>query len=134
MTDEWKKRGIKEQQEYSILTAVISKGTFGMTPSEHGKFKGLDKQNLRDHMTTFELIFAALGEETTRAKTEQAAAEGYLENYEIAAESGRMTGDAVNGFEQRTGLKVVSADNFLGLKTAKKPAELPPSDDVPKEG
>ena len=49
LTDEWKKRGIKEQQEYSILTAVISKGTFGMTPSEHGKFKGLDKQNLRDH-------------------------------------------------------------------------------------
>ena len=84
-------------------------------------------------MTTFELIFAALGEETTRAKTEQAAADGYLENYEIAAESGRMTGDAVKGFEQRTGLKVVSTDNFLGLKRGNKSAELPPSDDVPKK-
>ena len=128
LTDEWKKRGITEQQDYSILTAVIAKGTFGMTPSEHGKHKGLEKQNLRDHMTTFELIFAALGEETTRAKTATAAADGYLENYEIAAESGRITGDALKGFEERANIKVVSSDNFLGLKGSNKPEELPPSD------
>ena len=128
LTDEWKKRGITEQQDYSILTAVIAKGTFGLTPSEHGKVKGLERQNLRDHMTTFELIFAALGEETTRFNTEKAAADGYSENYEVAAESGRMTGDALKGFEQRTGIKVVSSNNFLGLKGSDKHEELPPSD------
>ncbi len=128
LTDEWKKRGITEQQDYSILTAVIAKGTFGLTPSEHGKVKGLARQNLRDHMTTFELIFAALGEETTRFNTEKAAADGYSENYEVAAESGRMTGDALKGFEQRTGIKVVSSDNFLGLKGGDKPEALPTGD------
>ena len=133
LTDEWKKRGITEQQDYSILTAVIAKGTFGLTPSEHGKVKGLERQNLRDHMTTFELIFAALGEETTRFNTEKAAADGYSENYEVAAESGRMTGDALKGFEQRTGIKVVSSENFLGLKGSDKPDELPTNAAEPKE-
>ncbi len=128
LTDEWKKRGITEQKEYSILTATIAKGTFGLTPSEHGKHKNLDKQNLRDHMTAFELIFAALGEETTRYNTEQAAKDGYYENYEIAAESGRMTGDALKGFENRTGIKVVSSENFLGLTGGDKSDELPPDD------
>ena len=126
LTDEWKKRGITEQKEYSILTAVIAKGTFGMTPSEHKEIKGLEKENLRDHMTAFELIFTALSEETTRYNTEQAAKDGYYENYEIAAESGRMTGDALKGFENRTGIKVVSSENFLGLTSGDKPDELPP--------
>lgn len=130
LTDEWKKRGITESKDYSILTATIAKGTFGLTPSEHGKVKGLERQNLRDHMTAFELIFAALGEETTRFKTEQAAKDGYYENYEIAAESGRMTGDALKSFEGRTGIKVVSSDNFLGLKGSDKPDELPPNDSI----
>ncbi len=66
LTDEWKKRGVKEGHEYSILTAVIAKGTFGMTPSEHKNLKGLEKQNLRDHMTDLELIFTALGESATK--------------------------------------------------------------------
>ena len=130
LTDEWKKRGITEQKEYSILTSVIAKGVFGMTPNEHAKYKSLDKENLRDHMTAFELIFTALGEETTRAKTEQAAKDGYYENYEIAAESGRITGDALKGFEHRAGLKVVSKDNFLGLKGGDKKDELPPNEDI----
>jgi len=125
LTDEWKKRGITEQKEYSILTAVIAKGTFGMTPSEHKEIKGLEKENLRDHMTAFELIFTALSEETTRYNTEQAAKDGYYENYEIAAESGRMAGDALKGFENRTGIKVVSSGNFLGLTSGDKPDELP---------
>ena len=57
LTDEWKKRGIENQEDFSILTAEISKASFGMTPSEYKKFKGLDKENLRDHMTDLELIF-----------------------------------------------------------------------------
>jgi DNA-damage-inducible protein D len=126
LTDEWKKRGITESKDYSILTATIAKGTFGLTPSEHGKVKGLERQNLRDHMTPFELIFAALGEETTRFKTEQAAKDGYYENYQIATESGQMTGDALKGFEDRTGIKVVSSENFLNLP--KTPDVLPPDE------
>lgn len=64
LTDEWKNRGVQEGQEYSILTATIAKGTFGLTPTEHKEVKGLTKpsQNLRDHMTPLELILTALGE------------------------------------------------------------------------
>lgn len=65
LTEEWDKRGIKEAKEYAILTAEISKATFGMTPSEYKKYKGLQKENLRDHMTDLELIFNMLGEAST---------------------------------------------------------------------
>jgi hypothetical protein len=61
LTDEWKKRGVSEEREYAILTAEISKATFGMTPSEYKEFKGLEKENLRDHMNDLELIFSMLG-------------------------------------------------------------------------
>ncbi len=66
LTEEWKNRGVKEQIEYSILTAEISKATFGLTPSEYKKVKGLKSQNLRDHMTDLELIFSMLGEASTK--------------------------------------------------------------------
>ena len=84
-------------------------------------------------MTAFELIFAALGEETTRYNTDKAAKDGFYENHEIAAESGRMTGDALKGFENRTGIKVVSTDNFLGLKSREAQEALPLSDTHPTE-
>src|SRR5665648_575243 len=66
LTEEWKNRGVKEEIEYSILTAEISKATFGLTPSEYKKVKGLKSQNLRDHMTDLELIFSMLGEASTK--------------------------------------------------------------------
>ena len=65
LTDEWQKRGAQEQRDYEILTAEISKATFGVTPSEYKKLKGLKRQNLRDHMDDFELIFTMLGERST---------------------------------------------------------------------
>jgi DNA-damage-inducible protein D len=65
LTDEWKERGVKEQREFAILTAEISKATFGLTPSEYKKVKGLKQENLRDHMTDLELIFSMLGEAST---------------------------------------------------------------------
>ncbi len=65
LTDEWNKRGVENPREYAILTAEISKAAFGMTPSEYKKYKGLDRQNLRDHMTDLELIFSMLGEAST---------------------------------------------------------------------
>ncbi len=69
LIDEWDKRGIKLQREYAILTAEISKATFGLTPSEYKKHKGLDQENLRDHMTDLELIFSMLGEAATKEIT-----------------------------------------------------------------
>ena len=125
LTDEWKKRGISDTKDYSILTATVAKGTFGLTPSEHGKVKGLEKQNLRDHMTPIELIFSALGEETTRLLTEKEDAQGYTESHDVAVKGGLMVGESLKGFEDRTGLKVVSSDNFLGLKSGDKLNELP---------
>jgi DNA-damage-inducible protein D len=84
LTDEWKQRGVKENQEYAILTATIAKGTFGLTPNEHKDLKGLDRQNLRDHMTPLELIFTALGEELTKGKMIELDAQGFNENHEAA--------------------------------------------------
>src|SRR3990172_4982591 len=66
LTDEWQKRGAKEDKEYEILTAEISKAAFGMTPKDYKKFKRLKRENLRDHMDDFELIFTMLGERSTK--------------------------------------------------------------------
>ena len=130
LTDEWKNRGVKEGQEYSILTAIIAKGTFGLTPKEHKELKSLTKptQNLLDHMTPLELIFTSLGEETTRQLAIKDDAKGFNENQNKAIIGGQTTGELLETYESRTGLKVVSSDNFLGLKDGNKPDELPPSD------
>ena len=119
LTDEWKERGVVENQEYSILTATIAKGTFGLTPTEHKEIKGLARQNLRDHMTPLELIFTALSEETTRLFIVNDDAQGFNENHDAAQKGGNAMGKARQNYEKETGLKVVSTDNFLGLKAAK---------------
>jgi DNA-damage-inducible protein D len=115
LTDEWKSRGVTEGEEYSILTATIAKGTFGLTPKQHKEVKGLTKpsQNLRDHMTPLELIFTALGEETTRMIAEKDDAQGFGENMDSAVEGGSMAGEYRKQLEERTGSKVVSKDNFI---------------------
>jgi DNA-damage-inducible protein D len=124
LTDEWKQRGVKENKEYAILTATIAKGTFGLTPSEHKDLKGLDRQNLRDHMTPLELIFTALGEELTRGKTIELDAQGFNENQEAALMGGQLTGELVARVES-SGRKVVSSDNYLELKNSESTDELP---------
>ncbi len=126
LTDEWKNRGVKQGQEYSILTAEIAKATFGLTPTEHKDLKGLTKptENLRDHMTPLELIFTALGEEMTRALTVEKNATGFEENAHAAQTGGRAAGDARRAAEKRTGVKVVSNQSYLkAIAEAKK--ELP---------
>ncbi len=115
LTDEWKSRGVQEGQEYAILTAEIAKATFGLTPSEHGKLKGLEKQNLRDHMTPLELIFTALGEESTRIIAMQEDAKGFGENRETAEKGGRVAGKARRNAEKDLNIKVVSPENYLHL-------------------
>ena len=115
LTEEWKNRGVKQGVEYSILTATIAKGTFGLNPSEHKKLKGLEKpsQELRDHMTPLELIFTALSEEITRSLAVKEDAQGFNENHEVAQIGGNEAGKARRNLEKNTGLKVVSKDNFL---------------------
>jgi DNA-damage-inducible protein D len=130
LTEEWKGRGVQEGQEFSILTAVIAKGTFGLIPSEHKKHKGLTKpsQNLRDHMTNLELIFTSLGEELTREETINEDAQGFEENKYAAIKGGNMAGKLLKTLEKERGKKVVSPKNYLNLINGEKTEELPPSE------
>jgi DNA-damage-inducible protein D len=113
LTDEWKKRGVKEGKEYAILTAEISKATFGMTPSEYQKFKGLKRENLRDHMNDLELIFTMLGEASTTEISRNKDARGFVENQHAAKEGGEIAGDARKKLEVKSGKKVLTEKNYL---------------------
>jgi DNA-damage-inducible protein D len=117
LTKEWDKRGIKEQIEFSILTAEISKATFGLTPSEYKQYKELSnpKDNLRDHMTDLELIFTMLGEAATTEIAKNKDAQGFPENKKAAKEGGTVAGSARKDLEQKSGRKVVSKQNFKEL-------------------
>jgi len=117
LTDEWQKRGIKEQKEYAILTAEIANAAFGLTPSEYKKHKGLDRENLRDHMTDLELIFSMLGEASTTEITRNKDPKGFTENKKTARAGGAVAGRAREDLEKRSGKKVVSKENYLGLGT-----------------
>ncbi|MBL7813572.1 MAG: Bro-N domain-containing protein [Saprospiraceae bacterium] len=125
LTEEWQKRGVVEGKEYSILTATIAKGTFGLTPSEHKKLKGLDNQELRDHMTPMELILTALSEEVTRTVAIKNDAQGFYENHEAAIKGGQAGKRARQNVEKITGEKVVSEQNFLHLSPSSVVNELP---------
>lgn len=116
LTDEWKARGVQENTEYSILTAEISKATFGLSPSEYKDLKGLQRENLRDHMTNLELIFTMLGEEATRQIAVDRDAKGFPENHDAAQLGGKSAGSARKNFEKTSGKKVISEQNFKYLK------------------
>lgn len=115
LTNEWEKRGIKEENEYAILTAEISEATFGLKPGEHKKLKNLKNHNLRDHMTDLELIFTMLGEASTTEIAIQKDAQGFCENKEAAKEGGDIAGNARRELERKSGRKVVSQSNFLDV-------------------
>ncbi|MDD4333040.1 MAG: Bro-N domain-containing protein [Patescibacteria group bacterium] len=120
-TDEWKKRGVKENIEFAILTAEISKATFGMTPSQYKKFKGLKRENLRDHMDDLELIFSMLGEASTTKITRSKNANGFIENKTAAQKGGKIAGDARRKLEVESGDKVITRKNYLiGAQNLKK--------------
>lgn len=114
LTDEWKNRDVGGQQEYAILTAEISKATFGFTPSEYKNLKGLERENLRDHMTDLELIFTMLGEASTTEIARKEDAQGFEENRSAARSGGEVAGNARKDLEKRTGKKVVTRQNYLG--------------------
>jgi DNA-damage-inducible protein D len=113
LTNEWEKRGIKEQKEYAILTAEISEATFGVKPSKHKKLKNLERENLRDHMTDLELIFNILGEASTTEIAVEHNAQGFIENQKTARAGGTIAGNARKELEEKSGRKVVSSSNFL---------------------
>lgn len=120
LTDEWKKRGIKEGKEYAILTAEISKATFGITPSQHKKIKSLDRPSeiLRDHMTDLELLFTALGEASTTEIAKTHDVYGMTQNVSAAQAGGKIAGDARAALEAKTGRNVVSPSNYKDLPEA----------------
>ena len=123
LTDEWRHRGVQEQNEFAILTAEISKATFGVTPSQYKNLKGLKHENLRDHMTDLELIFTMLGEAASTEITRNKDAQGFDQNKTAAREGGTIAGDARRQLETKSGRKVITRDNYLADKPKPK---LPP--------
>jgi DNA-damage-inducible protein D len=118
LTDEWKVRGITEHRDYAILTAEISKATFGITPSEYKALKNIpdkSKANLRDNMTDLELIFTMLGEKVTTEISQQEQPKGMQENKKVAQRGGRIAGNARKETETELGKSIISSDNYLGL-------------------
>lgn len=113
LTDEWKNRDVGGDKEYAILTAEISKATFGLTPTEYKELKGLKRENLRDHMTDLELIFTMLGEASTTEIARKKDAQGFEENKFAAREGGDVAGNARKDLETRTGEKVITDQNYL---------------------
>ena len=112
------------EREYSILTAEISKATFGLTPSEYRKFKGLEKENLRDHMNDLELIFTMLGEASTTRIARNKDAKGFKENRKAAEEGGTVAGVAREELEKRSSQPVVSSENYLNMPEKEKRKKL----------
>ena len=134
LTNEWKKRGVKEHLEYAILTAEISRATFGMTPSEYKEFKGLEKQrdNLRDHMNDLELIFTMLGEASTTEIARNKDAQGFGHNQVAAIEGGTVAGNARRELEQKSGRRVSSRENFKEIPEAVKKKQIKSTTDSDK--
>jgi prophage antirepressor-like protein len=122
LTDEWKQRGLTSQKDYAILTADISRATFGMTPKDYKKHKNLPEKsgvNLRDHMTDLELIFTMLGERVTTEISAKEQPEGLAENRRVAKRGGGVAGTARKQTEAELGRSVVSGENYLNVTTPK---------------
>ena len=124
LTGEWKRRGVKEEKEYAILTNEISKATFGKTVDEYKQFKEIKKENLRDHMTDLELIFTMLGEASTTKIARSRNALGFSENKGAARKGGKIAGDARKKLELESGEKVVTSENYLQEPETKKRKRL----------
>ena len=125
LTDEWRKRGVKEGMEFGILTSEISKATFGLTPPAYKKLKGLKRESLRDHMNGLELIFTMLGEASTTHIARSKNAQQFEENKKAAHEGGSVAGIARKELEKQSNVKVASPENYLkGSEQKKRIKEL----------
>ena len=124
LTDEWKKRSVETEMEFSILTAEISKATFGLTPTEYKELKGLKRENLRDHMNDLELIFTMLGERVTTEITRNKDAQEFDECSHAAKEGGEVAGNARKDAEERIGKPIVTSQNYLEEQEKDKKKQL----------
>ena len=115
LTDEWDARGVQKGVEYAILTDEITKAWSGMNTRQYKNLKGLKKENLRDNMTTLELVLNMLAEATTTEISRQKAPEGLRENVEVARSGGKVAGDARKAIEQQTGVPVITSKNAAQL-------------------
>lgn len=115
LTDEWDARGVQKGVEYAILTDEITKAWSGMNTRQYKNLKGLKKENLRDNMTTLELVLNMLAEATTTEISKQKAPEGLRENIEVARSGGKVAGDARKAIEQQTGVPVITSKNAAQL-------------------
>lgn len=115
LTDEWDARGVKRGTEYAILTDEISRAWSGMTTRQYKRLKGLTKENLRDNMTTLELVLNMLAEATTTELAKEHNARGFAENREVARRGGEVAGDARKAIEADTGKPVVTPQNAAQL-------------------
>ena len=113
LTDEWIKRGVEKNEDFAILTAEIVKAAFGMTPTEYKKFKGLKKENLRDHMNDLELIFTMLGEASTSEIEKAKNPNSFEEHTKASKEGGTIAKNARISLEKKTKRKVIKKDNYL---------------------
>lgn len=132
LTEEWQERGITSQRDYAILTAEISKATFGMTPSEYKQYKNLPSKsnaNLRDHMTDLELIFTMLGEKMTTEISVVEKPEGLIENKKVAHRGGNVAGNARKEAEKELGKSVISRNNYLLTENKKDNGDKSAKDD-----
>ncbi len=123
LTGEWQKRGVAKQTDFAILTAEISKATFGLTPADYKRLKGLKRENLRDHMTDLELIFTMLGEAATTEIARNKDAQGFVPNKQAAQEGGSVAGGARRQLEAKSGRSVVTPENYLSDRP--QPGRLP---------
>ncbi|WP_300586943.1 Bro-N domain-containing protein [uncultured Oscillibacter sp.] len=115
LTDEWDARGVQQGIEYAILTDEISRAWSGMTTRQYKRLKGLKKENLRDNMTTLELVLNMLAEATTTEISKQKEPETFAENVEIARAGGKVAGDARKAVETQTGVPVITSQNAAQL-------------------
>ena len=115
LTDEWDARGVQKGKEYAILTDEISRAWSGMSTRQYKNLKGLKKENLRDNMTTLELVLNMLAEATTTEISKQREPETFSENLAIAREGGEAAGIARKAVEERTGTSVISSKNSAEL-------------------
>lgn len=124
LTDYWKEHEITKDEEYAILTNIIHQEWSGVSVKEHKQLKGLKSQNLRDHMSEAELIFTALAELSTRQVAENTNATGMKENKQAARRGGNVAKIAKEKFEEETGQKVVTDENYLPKSKDKKKLEI----------
>jgi DNA-damage-inducible protein D len=131
LTDEWHNRGVQAGKEYAVLTAEISRGTFGLSPGQHKDLKALRKKDhLRDHMSNAELVFTMLGELSTTEVARHEDAQGFDENKHAAQKGGRIAGNARRELEAETGKPVVTPRNYLDHPESD---QLPPGDETDED-